>query len=165
MIIEILTDLLSSLWTILRTIIPLMIVLEIFKDLKITDRIAKAIRPLTNFFTISENSGISLILGIFFGLILGAGAIIQSAKDYNIDKRSIFLVCMFLSICHAIIEDTFLFAAIGANMAVILVSRFAAAILTTFVLSRFIKKEESPLKDNEELKDNAELGMQNAETK
>lgn len=115
--------------------------MEIFKDLKIIDKISKIIKPATNFLTINEKSGISLIIGIIFGLLFGAGAIIQSTKEHDVDKRSVFLICMFLSLCHAVIEDTLLFGAIGANFAHILGSRIIAAVFTTFVLSRLIKQD------------------------
>ena len=140
-IIDLSIDLLSFVWNITKVIIPLMLVMEIFKDLKIIDKISKIIKPATNFLTINEKSGISLIIGIIFGLLFGAGAIIQSTKEHDVDKRSVFLICMFLSLCHAVIEDTLLFGAIGANFAHILGSRIIAAVFTTFVLSRLIKQD------------------------
>ncbi len=142
-IIDLFTNLLSFTWNITKVIIPLMLIMEIFKDLKIIDRISKLINPATNLFTINEKSGISLMIGIVFGLLFGAGAMIQSTKEHDIDKRSIFLICMFLSLCHAVIEDTLIFGAIGANFAMVLGSRIIAAILTTFVLSKIIKKDIS----------------------
>lgn len=149
-IINLLLDLLSFVWGITKVIFPLMIIMEIFKDLKIIDKISKAIKPVTNFFTISENSGISLLVGIVFGLLFGAGTIIQSTKDYNLDKRSVFLICMFLSLCHAVIEDTFIFAAIGANLFLVLGSRVFAGLLTVLILSRVIK-QDNDLSNNTEI--------------
>jgi len=142
-IIDLSINLLAFVWSITKVIIPLMLVMEIFKDLKLIDKISKAIKPATNFFTISEKSGISLVVGIIFGLLFGAGTIIQSTAEHDIDKRSIFLICMFLSLCHAVIEDTFIFGAIGANYVHVLGSRIIAAVFTTFVLSRMIKKDVS----------------------
>lgn len=140
-IIDLSINLLSFVWDITKVIIPLMLILEIFKDLKLIDKISNAIKPATNFLSINDKSGISLVIGIIFGLLFGAGAILQNSRDYDIDKRSIFLICMFLSLCHAVIEDTFVFGAIGANFAHVLGSRIIAAVLTTFVLSKIIKKD------------------------
>jgi hypothetical protein len=139
-IINLIKDLLMFTWDIAVFLIPIMVVIEIFKDLKITDKIAGFIKPATNFLSISEKSGISLVIGIFFGLTYGAGAMIQSAKDYNLDKRSIFIICIFLSLCHAIVEDTVLFSAIGANLSVIIFSRIVTAILVTIVFSKLKKQ-------------------------
>ncbi len=118
-----------------------MIVIEIFKDTKLIDKISNAFKPIANFFTLSEESSISLVFGMIFGLTIGAGAIIQSAKDYDIDKRSIFLICMFLSMCHAVFEDTIIFSAAGANVFALLSARLIAATLITFIFSKIIKKE------------------------
>lgn len=140
-ILNLLSSLISFLWSIARILIPIMIVIEIFKDTKLIDKISNAFKPVSNFFTLSEQSGISMLFGIIFGLTIGAGAIIQSTKDYDIDKRSIFLICMFLSLCHAIFEDSIIFAAAGANPVALLIARFLSATMITFIFSRIIKKE------------------------
>lgn len=140
-ILNLLSSLISFLWSIARILIPIMIVIEIFKDTKLIDKISNAFKPVSNFFTLSEQSGISMLFGIIFGLTIGAGAIIQSTKDYDIDKRSIFLICMFLSLCHAIFEDSIIFAAAGANPVAVLIARFLSATMITFIFSRIIKKE------------------------
>lgn len=138
---DILINLVSFIWSIAKVLIPIMIIIEIFKDTKFIDKLSNTIKPLTKFFTISEKSGISLLFGVIFGLTIGAGAVIQSVKDYNIDKRSVFLVTMFLSMCHAIIEDSMIMGAAGANIFALLLARIISAVLITFILSRFIKKD------------------------
>lgn len=141
-ILNILTNLTSFVWSIARLLIPIMIVIEIFKDTKLIDKLSDAIKPISRFLTISDKSGVSLVFGIFFGLTIGAGAVIQSVKDYNIDKRSVFLVTMFLSMFHAVIEDSAIFGAVGANVVAILVARIISAVFITLILSRFVKKDE-----------------------
>ncbi len=142
-IIEILINLAAFIWSIAKVLIPLMIVIEIFKDTKFIDKLSNAIKPATRFLTISDKSGISLIFGIVFGLTIGAGAVIQSVKDYSIDKRSVFLVTMFLSMCHAVFEDSMIFGAAGANVFALLAARIISAVTITLILSRFIKKDIS----------------------
>ncbi len=140
-IVDIVVNLVLFIWGIAKILIPLMIAIEILKDTKFINKLSGSIKPVTKFFTISENSGISLLFGITFGLTIGAGAVIQSVKDYDIGKRSIFLVTMFLSMCHAIFEDSILFGSIGANIFILLAARLISAISITFILSRFIKED------------------------
>jgi hypothetical protein len=144
-----------------KIIIPLMIIIEIFKDIKLIDRISKLFNPITKFLNINENSSISLVIGMVFGLMIGAGTIISSAKQYDLDKRSIFLICMFLSLCHAVIEDTLIFAAVGANLNMVLGSRIFAAVLTTFVLSKLIKPNTKDILNNENVIDIFEVNETN----
>ena len=141
-ILDIFVSLASFIWSIARLLIPIMIIIEIFKDTKLIDKLSHAIKPFSKCLTISEKSGVCLLFGLVFGLTIGAGAVILSVKDYDIDKRSVFLVTMFLSMCHAIIEDTVLFGAAGANAIIVLVARVISGMLITLVLSRFVKKEE-----------------------
>lgn len=147
-IIELSTNLFFFVLDIAKVIFPLMIIMEIFKDLNLIDKISKWIKPMTNFFTISEDSGISLVIGIIFGLLFGAGAIIKNVQDYNTDKRSVFLICMFLSLCHAVIEDTLIFGAIGASFIAVLGSRIIAAVLTVIILSKLVRVPQETLNIN-----------------
>jgi hypothetical protein len=140
-IMDILINLLSFLWNITKVLIPIMIVIEIFKDTKLIDKISDFLYPVTKFFTLSKPAGISLLFGMFFGLTIGAGAIIQSVKDYNVDKRSVFLLSIFLSPCHAVFEDAFIMTAAGASLLPLLIARFGSAIIAIFIFSRVIKKE------------------------
>lgn len=129
-------------WSTAKVLIPLMLIMEIFKDLHIMDRIAHFLKPVTDFYTVDEKSGVSVVVGILFGLLYGAGVIIKNAQDDNIDLRSIFIICVFLSLCHAVIEDTFIFASIGAKVLPIFVIRFAAAAVIALILSRLLKRNE-----------------------
>ncbi|MDF2678363.1 MAG: nucleoside recognition domain protein [Bacillota bacterium] len=161
LILDIFISLLLFIWDMAKIIIPIMIIIEVFKDIKLIDKISKLLKPFTKFFNIHENSSISLVIGIVFGLLIGAGTIINSAKQYNLDKRSIFLICMFLSLCHAVIEDTLIFAAVGANLYMVLGSRILAAVLTTFVLSKLIKPNTKDILNNENVIDIFEVNESN----
>ncbi len=140
-ILEIFISLLSFLWSIARILIPIMIVIEIFKDTRLIDKISDYFNPVSKFFTISKTAGVSLLFGVFFGITIGAGAIIQSVKDYNVDKRSVFLISIFISPCHAVFEDAFIMAGAGASIIPLVAARFISASIATFILSRLIKKE------------------------
>lgn len=77
-----------------------------------------------------------LLTGIFFGISYGAGVLIPQARSGDLDRKQVFLITAFLSVCHAIVEDTLLFVALGGNGLVIVVVRTITALLVVFVLSR-----------------------------
>jgi hypothetical protein len=58
--------------------------------------------------------------------------IIHSIKDHNIGRREAFLILLFLSVCHAIFEDTLIFVIIGANGMVLVIARLVLAFVLTF---------------------------------
>ncbi|MBO8170250.1 MAG: nucleoside recognition protein, partial [Thermoanaerobacteraceae bacterium] len=96
----------KSIFGIALIVFPLMMVLEIVKDLNILDRLSAIIRPVSRLFNIPQEAGLPLLAGLIFGITYGAGAIIQSAREGKLTKRDLVVVNTFLVICHAVFEDT-----------------------------------------------------------
>lgn len=140
---EALAGSLSSVWSMARVIIPVMLVMELAKDLKLLDRLAQLLAPVIKPFRISQAGAFPLVVGLFLGLAYGAGVIIDAAKDGRLPWRDLFLINLFLIVCHAIVEDTALFMAIGANGPAILGSRMLLAAAVTFAFSRVPHLERS----------------------
>lgn len=145
---EALTGSISSVWSMARVIIPVMLVMELAKDLNILDRLAQLMSPLLKPYRISDEGAFPLVVGLFLGLAYGAGVIIDAAKGGRLPWRELFLINLFLIICHAIVEDTALFMAIGANGPAILGSRIILAAAVTFAFSRASNLEKSWLDCN-----------------
>ncbi|SFG25466.1 Nucleoside recognition [Desulfotomaculum arcticum] len=127
-------------------VIPIMLVLEVARDLKILDRIAQGMAPVVGVFRLSREAAFPLLVGIIFGIAYGAGVLIEEARSGRLSWKDLFLINVFLSVCHAVVEDTALFIAVGANGVVILLGRFIVAVLLTFLLSRSAWLEKESLK-------------------
>lgn len=82
----------------------------------------------------------SMGIGTFLGITYGAGLLIQEAKTQSMHQKDLFYVVTFLMICHAIIEDTLLFAIFGANITIIIVVRTIAAIIIAYILTKLFYK-------------------------
>ncbi|MDR5658357.1 nucleoside recognition protein [Serpentinicella sp. ANB-PHB4] len=126
----------KSVYSIAIIVIPIMITLEIMKDYKILDKISNVFSFITKLFNISNQAIFPLLVGFIFGLSYGAGVIIQSTKEGNIPPKDLFLISIFLIICHAVVEDTLIFVAVGANLYLLIGIRLIAAIIFTYTLSR-----------------------------
>jgi hypothetical protein len=87
-------------------------------------------------FGITHHGIIPLATGIIIGLTYGAGVIIHSIRTSDISKKEAFLVLLFLSICHAMVEDTLIFVLIGANGLILIAARFFLAIVFTYLVYR-----------------------------
>ena len=72
-------------------VFPLMVILQIAKDYKLLDKISGFFKFLTKFFGMSEDSTLPLLVGIIFGIVYGAGIIIQSSKEGNLSRKDIFI--------------------------------------------------------------------------
>lgn len=137
---------LSSLWSVAKIVIPLMIVIELIKELNLLDKICNFFKPLTKILGLSENTILPLLSGIFFGIVYGAGLIIDAAEEGNISTKDMYLVTVFLGACHAIIEDTLIFVQIGANGWIIFFSRLTAAFLLTYIFHIIFDKSNTAKK-------------------
>jgi hypothetical protein len=89
-----------------------------------------------SFIGITHHGLVPLVTGVIIGLTYGAGVIIHSIRTSDISKKESFLILLFLSVCHAIIEDTLIFVVIGANGFVLVAFRFALAIVLTYLVYR-----------------------------
>jgi len=124
-------------------VISVMIMIQILKDIDILPYLARLIRPFTKILGISENTGVTLLAGIFFGIAYGAGVIIQTAKEEDLSKKDIYLISVFLASCHAVIEDTLIFAPLGINVLPLLLLRVVVAFFVTVLTARFWAKVEN----------------------
>jgi len=118
----------------------IVLILEILRESGILDRILHRFHFITKPLGLIEESGLSLLAGFLFGIIYGAGVMLDSMKEKHLDKHQVFLVCLFLGMCHGIIEDTFLFLLIGANGFWIVVPRILLALPVTFIANKLFKK-------------------------
>ena len=86
-----------------------------------------------SFFGITHHGLVPLVTGVIIGLTYGAGVIIHSIRTSNLGRKESFLILLFLSVCHAIIEDTLIFVVIGANGFVLVAFRLSLAVALTYL--------------------------------
>jgi hypothetical protein len=122
-------------------VVPLMILLEISREFKILDKLIAASYPVTRRIGLKRDSIYPLVAGIIFGISYGAGVLIGESDSGRIKGNQMFLVALFLGICHSILEDTLLFAAQGANGFIILGVRIPLAIIIVFFTALLIKEK------------------------
>ncbi|MDN5332281.1 MAG: hypothetical protein PWP45_1506 [Tepidanaerobacteraceae bacterium] len=123
-------------------VIPIMVVMEILKDVELLDRIADLFSPVVRIFGMRKESAFPLVIGIIIGLSYGAGIIFKAAKENKLSKKDLYLITYFLVAAHAVFEDTAIFAALGVSAVLLLSTRLAVAAMFTFLASKVIKEPE-----------------------
>jgi len=84
----------------------------------------------------------SIFAGVLLGITYGAGILIKESN--SLSRHDLFYIATFLSICHAIIEDTLLFVIFGADFTMVVVIRtFWAVVLSYLFMQIYRYKEES----------------------
>lgn len=121
-------------------ILVLVIVLDAFDKLGITRRFTTLITPILKFSGLNKDAAPVTTVGVLLGLSYGGALIIEESEKKNFSARTRFLALSWLSLSHALIEDTILILAIGANIWVILVGRVIITLLIIALLARLTLK-------------------------
>lgn len=122
----------STILKMLYVVIPLLILIECLKDGGILEKISSRAQGVTKLLRLPGEAALGLVVGIFVGLIFGSGVIMQTREDVEMTRTQLNVLFIFLGLCHAVVEETILFTAIGAQGAVILISRIIVAVLFCF---------------------------------
>ena len=136
-----LTGLFSLLLKVFLIVVPLMIVLEVSREFKALDWLTAAAYPFARRLGYKRESIYPLLAGVIFGISYGGGVLIGESQSGRISPWQMFLIALFLGMCHAVVEDTLLFASQGANGWIIIISRITLAILVVGTVSLFIKEK------------------------
>lgn len=129
-------------------IIPLMVFLALLTDSRLLDKGVGFIQPVFQRLNLSSRVAFPFLAGLFLGIVFGSGVIISFAKDGTLTKRDLVIVLVFLGICHSIIEDTVIFAALGANWWVLISCRFVLAAFAAFAVSFVVPVGPVEIKTN-----------------
>lgn len=121
-------------------VIPLMILIQIMKDLGWVDKFSKMMEPMIQLLGMRKNTSTTLAAGLIFGLAYGAGVMIQAAKEDGVERRDLTLALIFLVACHAVVEDTLIFVPLGIPVWPLLCIRLMAAVFLTMAVGFFWKK-------------------------
>jgi hypothetical protein len=117
-------------------VFPVMMAIQILKDLGALGRFAAWTRPLMRPLGIAPHGAVTMAGGLIFGLAFGAGVILEQVREQKFTKREITLIILFLCACHAVIEDTLIFIPLGINVLPLLLIRLSAAIALTLIIAR-----------------------------
>lgn len=118
-------------------VVPLVMLFELLRYLPFFRRAGRLSEPLMRGVGLSPAAAVPLFTGIFLGIAYGAGIIIRVSAEKSLGKRELFLMGLFLATCHAVVEDTLIFVAIGGDGVAMLGLRLLLAIGLTALLARW----------------------------
>lgn len=119
-------------------LVPVMVVIELARHFNILEVVSTKIQGCLRFLTLPKEAAFPLVVGMFFGIVLGAALIIDCAKEGYLQKRELLLIGTFLCINHSMIEDTLIFSVFGANPFILFFSRLILAIMITRLVALVI---------------------------
>ncbi|MEP3196543.1 MAG: nucleoside recognition domain-containing protein [Lentilitoribacter sp.] len=125
-------------------IVALLVLLDVIDRLGINRLLSRLLAPIHDLIGIRRELAPITTVGLLMGIAYGGGLIIEQLREKAISKRELFLTLSFLSIFHAVIEDTLLMMAFGADIWVILVFRGIFSVIFMAILARMIFFKREP---------------------
>ncbi|WP_117148937.1 MULTISPECIES: nucleoside recognition domain-containing protein [Paraliobacillus] len=133
-------------------VIPLMVILQIFREIGWMKKISDRLEPFTRLMGMNTNASMTLVAGLSIGLAYGAGVMVQAVKEDGVSKKDMYLAFIFLVSCHAVVEDTLVFIPLGIPVWPLLLIRLFTALILTACIG-FIWNRNQLRKRKEELAD------------
>lgn len=119
-------------------IVGLLIVLDLLERSGLRRRITAALAPLLRVSGLDASAAPVTTVGVLLGLTYGGALIIEEAERQRFSRRTRFLALAWLSLSHALIEDTALLVALGANVWIVLVGRVLVTLAVIAALARLL---------------------------
>lgn len=104
---------LRSIATIFLVILVVLGLMDILDKLGIMALLKRIFRPVFTPMGIGDEASTITVIGLVLGLSYGGGMIIREASKGTIPPRQILASVSFMSVCHAVIEDTMLVGSLG----------------------------------------------------
>lgn len=119
----------QSLAMIFVIIVFLVCLLDALERLGITRLITRLLTPVLRISGLEERAAPLTTVGVLLGLAYGGALIIEATEREDYSPRTCLLALSWLSLCHALIEDTLLILTLGADVWIILVIRAAVTLV------------------------------------
>ena len=140
--------LIDSMFSIARMaliLIPILVTIEVARYYQLIEKVTVKIKGALKVLTLPEEAAFPMLAGIFFGIVFGAALIIEYSREGYLNKRDLLLIGIFISICHSVVEDTFVLAVFGANPVILLTTRLILAIVITRIAAYLLDRSELKL--------------------
>ena len=119
-------------------IMPLMIILELFKAFNIIGSITRLITPFLTVMGLDKSCGMLWLTASVFGLAYGAAVIVDETRTNRYSKEELTKLHLSIGVNHAMIEDPALFLPLGLPVFWLWIPRFIAAMLSVWLYTVFL---------------------------
>ncbi|MGP1461722.1 nucleoside recognition domain-containing protein [Tannerella sp.] len=111
----------------------LMILHYLLEEFRLLKSLSKAMTPVMMFFGLPRNCSFLWLVGNIVGLSYGSAIMMEQLEANKISRRDGNLLNYHLAISHSQLEDTLIFAAIGAPFLWVMLTRMVFALLVVWI--------------------------------
>ncbi len=116
-------------------VVPIMVVLELFEGTRPFRALVRGWARIVRHVGLDGQSAAPTLIGFLFGLAYGGGVIVRDIRRHDLGRRQVFIMSVFLSMVHAIVEDSLVFIALGASVFWVVGYRMVWAAFVTLLLT------------------------------
>jgi len=142
----------STIFKMTVIIVPLLIGIEYLKEIGWMEKLSAKLRKVSKLIELPGEAALGMIVAYSVGLVFGSGVIIRIKKEVEMTRKQINTMFIFIGMCHAVVEETIIFTAVGANGIIVLVSRVLASFLFGLLYVWIAKNDETSVRKSSERK-------------
>ena len=131
-------DFLANLCLIILIIFCIIILMRLFKLVGLLDLFERLLAPILPHFGMGKQAAPITVVGMIMGIGYGGALIIRETATGKLGRDEVFNSMVLMGLCHGLLEDTLIMAAIGGKFAGILWGRIAFSLLVTFLLVKLM---------------------------
>ena len=124
---------LRLLWNITYIIIPILIAVEILKDLGWMRKFAQKAQGAMKRLRLPGESAFGLLVGMVIGLVFASGLMLKMKDEVPMTRRQRNAMFIVIGLAHALIEESIIFLVLGANPFWIVLTRLVFAFVAVFL--------------------------------
>lgn len=131
-------DLVQNLCLIIFIIFCIILLMRLFKLVGLLGFFERMLAPFLPHFGMSPQAAPITVVGMIMGIGYGGALIIRETATGKLAKDEVFNSMVLMGLCHGLLEDTLLMAAIGGKFAGILWGRILFSLIVTYLLVQLL---------------------------
>ena len=132
-------DQLQNLGMIVFIIFCIVVCMRMLRVLGILELFERILAPVLPIFGMGRQAAPLTVVGMIMGLGYGGALIIRETCTGKLDRKEVFNSMALMGLCHGLVEDTLVMAAIGGKFGGILWGRIIFSLIVIFFLVRLLR--------------------------
>lgn len=128
---------LAMMWGI---VLALLLIMALFRKTGLMRLITASLSPLMRLAGVGPKATMITIFGMLLGLAYGGGLIIAESRSGRVPASDVYGSVTLMCLCHSLLEDTILLAAMGGSLWGLLGGRLAFSVALTAAIARAARR-------------------------
>ena len=124
-------------------VLGLLVLMDILKAIGAIELLNRSLRPLLRIVGVESQLAPIATTGVLLGLVYGSALMLDEVRSKNCSARAVFAAMMLVCLIHALIEDTLVVMAIGANVWIVFIGRVPFALVFVYLAIKLSGKWQS----------------------